>query len=157
MLLWHPAPDGSSSVPASLDAVVVALDQSMEALSILDPLESLGTAAGVKSYTLVHVAESRGAGKAGWSPLSAVQARANERAAPIRERLSAGGAEVSLQLVVAEDPSDGIIGIAHENGASLIAMTTHGMTGVRPTLVGSVGAQVLRKWEGALLIQRPKA
>jgi nucleotide-binding universal stress UspA family protein len=153
MLLLRPGPDGAPSLPKALEHVVVALDQSAFAQGILDPLAILGKAVGVSSYTLVHVADGKGAGKAGWAPLSAVQARAKERMAPLRERL--GGANVDLQVIVASDPSDGIIGVAREVGADLIAMTTHGMTGVRSTLVGSVAAQVLHKWNGLLLVQRP--
>lgn len=153
MLLFHPAPDGSSSVPKAIDRVVVALDQSAFALSILDPLERLGKAVGASSYTLVHVADDKGVGKAGWAPPSTILARTKERIGPLRERLE--GAEVDVQVITASDPSDGILGVAEETGADLIAMTTHGMTGVRPTLVGSVAAQVLHKWNGLLLVQRP--
>lgn len=156
MLLFHPGPDGPSAIPESIDRVVVALDHSPFAQSILEPVERLGKAVGVSTYTLVHVAESKGAGKAGWTPLLAVQARANERVAPIRERLGSEGAEVDIQVVMASEPSDGILGVAEQAGADLIAMTTHGMTGVRPTLVGSVAAQVLRKWHGPLLLRRPE-
>lgn len=157
MLLYHPGPDVESGAPPKLDRVVVALDHSAFAQSILEPVERLGKVAGVSSYTLVHVAESKGVGKAGWTPISAVQARANERVAPIRERLSASGAEVDIQVVMASEPADGILGVAEQAKADLIAMTTHGMTGVRPTLVGSVAAQVLRKWHGAVLLRRPEA
>lgn len=154
MLLLHPAPDGESSVPEAIDRVVVALDQSWFAQSILDPLERFGKAVGVSNYTLVHVADGKGVGKAGWAPLSTIQARAMERIAPLRERLGSD-VSVDVQLIVASDPSDGILGVAEQTGADLIAMTTHGMTGLRSTLVGSVAAQVLRKWNGPLLVERP--
>jgi nucleotide-binding universal stress UspA family protein len=153
MLLVHPGPDGASSVPEAIGSVVVALDQSAFAQSILDPLEKLGRAVGVSRYTIVHVAEGKGVGKAGWAPPSTILVHAQEQLAPLRERL--GGADVDLRVITASDPSAGILGVAEEVGADLIAMTTHGMTGVRPTLVGSVAAQVLHKWNGALLVQRP--
>ena len=153
MLLCHPARDGSSSVPKAIDRVVVALDLSPFAEKILDPIEKLGKAVGVSSYTFVHVVDGKGVGKAGWSPRASILAAAQERIAPLRERLE--GAEVVVRVVMASDPSDGILGVADGSGADLIAMTTHGMTGVRSTVVGSVAAQVLRKWNGALLVQRP--
>jgi len=157
MLLFHPGPDSSSEAPAAIERVVVALDHSSFAQSILEPLESLGRAAGVSSYTIVHAAESKGAaGRAGWTPVAAVQARANERMGPIRERLGADGAEVDLQVVIAAEPSDGILGVAQAANADLIAMTTHGMTGLRPTMLGSVASQVLRGWNGLLLLRRPE-
>lgn len=153
MLLFHPGPDGPSSVPKAIDRVVVAFDFSSFAERILDPLGSLGKAVGVSSYTFVHVVDGTGVGKSGWSPRSSVLTSAQERIAPFRERL--GGADVDIRVITASDPSDGILGVAEETGADLIAMTTHGMTGVRSTVVGSVAAQVLRKWNGALLVQRP--
>jgi hypothetical protein len=58
MLLLHPTPDDEPSVLSSFNHVVVVLDQSPFAQSILDPLASLGKAAGVSGYTLVHVAEN---------------------------------------------------------------------------------------------------
>lgn len=153
MLLYHPGANGDFHPPASIDRVVVALDQSAQALAILEPLQTLGKAVGVSSYTLVHVADGKGVGKPGWAPVSTILTRAQERIAPIRERL--GNAAVDIQVVMASDPGSGILGVAESTGADLIAMTTHGMTGVRPTLVGSVAAQVMRGWNGALLVQRP--
>jgi nucleotide-binding universal stress UspA family protein len=154
MLLYHPSEDGGS-VPEALARVVVALDHSAFAQSVLDPLEALGKAVGTSSYTLVHVAEDKAVGRAGWTPLSTVQARAMERVAPIRERLGGDEVEVDVQVVMASEPSEGILGVAEEVGADLIALTTHGMTGLRPTLVGSVAAQILRNWNGVLLLRRP--
>jgi nucleotide-binding universal stress UspA family protein len=63
---------------------------------------------------------------------------------------------VDVQVVMASDPSQGILGVADKVGADVIAMTTHGMTGVRPTLLGSVAAKVLHEWHGPLLIHRPQ-
>ena len=65
------------------------------------------------------------------------------------------GSDVDVQVIMASDPSEGILGVAEETGADLIAMTTHGMTGARPALFGSVAASVLRRWSGPLLVQRP--
>jgi nucleotide-binding universal stress UspA family protein len=156
MLLLHPTPDGEPALPETLDHVVVALDQSPFAHTILEPLASFGQAAGVTHYTLVHVAENKGAGRAGWTPLAAVQARALEQLDPVRERLQGPNVNVDVQVVMASDPSQGILGVADKVGADVIAMTTHGMTGVRPTLLGSVAAKVLHEWHGPLLIHRPQ-
>jgi nucleotide-binding universal stress UspA family protein len=152
MLLFHPRADVASPVPKSIDHVVVAVDESAHSQDILDPLARLGKAVGVSRYTLVHVADGKGAGKAGWEPLSTLQTRAEERLGPLREWL--GCSDVDVKVILGSNPSDGILSVAQEIGADLIAMTTHGMTGVRPTLFGSVAAQVLHKWNGALLVQR---
>lgn len=157
ILLFHPEHESISGASETIDRVVVALDSSTYAQGILEPLQTLGRAVGVSSYTIVHVAEGRAVGKAGWTPISTVQARANERIAPIRERLAADGAEVDIKVVLASDPGEGILGVAKAVDADLIAMTTHGMTGLRPTLMGSVASHVLHKWHGALLLRRPEA
>lgn len=155
MLLLHPTEDGPPA-PEAFNHVVVPMDASSFAQSILDPLASLGKAAGVSNYTLVHVAENKGAGRAGWTPLAAVQARAAEQLDPIRTRLSGPNVEVDVQVVMADDPSAGILGVADKVGADVIAMTTHGMTGVRPTLLGSTASKVLQEWHGPLLLHRPE-
>jgi nucleotide-binding universal stress UspA family protein len=156
ILLIHPGPEGPSP-EVTIDHVAIALDASAYAQTILPTVETLGAATGVSRYTIVHVAESKGAGKAGWSPASAVQVRAQEHLGAIRDRLGTGGAEVDLRVVMSSDPSEGILGVAEEVGADLIAMTTHGMTGLRPTLMGSVAAAVLHGWHGPLLLRRPQA
>jgi nucleotide-binding universal stress UspA family protein len=62
---------------------------------------------------------------------------------------------VDVQVVMASDPSEGIVGVADKVGADIIAMTTHGMTGVRTTLLVSVASKVLHDWHGPLLLHRP--
>ena len=157
MLLLHADAGDEPPVVKALDHVVVALDQSSFAQSILDPLASFGKAAGVSSYTLVHVVDGKGTGRAGWTPLAAVQARAMEHLDPVRARLQEPDVDIDVQVVMASDPSEGILGVAEKVGADLIAMTTHGTTGIRSTLLGSVAAHVLRDWYGPLLLQRPGA
>lgn len=153
ILLLHPG-DGRAVGP--LDNVVVALDGSSFALSIFGPLQSFGVAAGVKSYTLVHVADNRGVGEAGWAPMTTLQSRAQEQLEGFRSRLAGTDARIDVRVVQASDPSEGILETARTVGAGLIAITTHGMTGLRPTLLGSVAAKVLHSWEGPLLLQRPQ-
>ena len=41
-------------------------------------------------------------------------------------------------------PADTIVRMAHERGADLIVMGTHGHTGLRHVLLGSVAEQVVR-------------
>lgn len=155
ILLFHPDPQSQAS--QKIERVVVALDSSAQAQGILEPVAELGQAVGVESFTIVHVKEGKRAGKAGWSPASAMQLQAQEHLGPIRDQLGANGANVDIRVVVASHPSDGILEVAKEVDADLIAMTTHGMTGLRPTLMGSVAADVLHRWHGPLLLRRPEA
>lgn len=157
VLLFHAGSEDSAESGAGIDRVVIALDRTAYSQMILDPVETLGKAAGVSHYTIVHVADGTRVGKAGWTPSSVVQARTSEYLAPVRERLGADGAQVDVHVVTASDPSDGILRVAREVEADLIALATHGMTGLRPTLTGSVASQVLHKWHGSLLLRRSVA
>lgn len=154
VLLFHAGPLDSAETRGAIDRVVIALDRTADSQTILDPVETLGEAAGVSSYTIVHVANENRVGKAGWTPSSVIQARAREDLTPVLERLGADGAQVDVHVVAASDPSEGILRVAREVDADLIALTTHGMTGLRPTLTGSVASHVLHKWHGSLLLRR---
>jgi len=157
VLLFHSGSEDPAESRGTIDRVVIALDRTAYSQLIVDPVETLGSAAGVSGYTIVHVTDKTGVGKAGWTPTSVAQARVNEDLAPVRERLGAGGAQVDVHVVMASDPTDGILRVATDVGADLIALATHGMTGLRPTLTGSVASQVLRKWHGSLLLRRSVA
>ena len=57
-------------------------------------------------------------------------------------------------LVRSGDPAEGILGCAKAEGASLISMSTHGRSGVRRTLFGSVAEAVIRSSPLPVLIVR---
>jgi nucleotide-binding universal stress UspA family protein len=54
-----------------------------------------------------------------------------------------------------EEPSTGIIAAAAERAIDLVVMATHGRTGLRRDIVGSVAGDVLRKGSAPLLLVRP--
>lgn len=60
-------------------------------------------------------------------------------------------------IVVDGPPVDKILECADLHGIDLIAMSTHGRTGLRRWLYGSVTAKVMRGFEGHMLIVRPPA
>jgi len=47
--------------------------------------------------------------------------------------------------VLSGDPVEAIVGFAHEHGADLIVMATHGRGGLSHMLMGSVAEQIVRK------------
>ncbi|HBY95093.1 MAG TPA: hypothetical protein DEP84_14225 [Chloroflexi bacterium] len=53
------------------------------------------------------------------------------------------------------DPADEIVSAAGEEGADLIAMTTHGRTGLRRLVLGSVAERVLHRVSVPVLLVRP--
>jgi nucleotide-binding universal stress UspA family protein len=53
------------------------------------------------------------------------------------------------------DPAQEIIAFARDTGVDLVAMATHGRTGLRPLIMGSVAEQVMRRLTIPVLLVRP--
>jgi len=77
------------------------------------------------------------------------------RLAEYARRLTPAGASVAT-IFVDEEPVRGISRIAEETGANLIVMATHGRTGLRRALIGSVTESVLREAEIPVLTVTPR-
>jgi nucleotide-binding universal stress UspA family protein len=81
------------------------------------------------------------------APLEDVEGRrrdAEEYLAPVAAALRARGVETAW-MVRRGRPADEILAAAEESSADLIAMATHGRTGVGRLLFGSVAEAVLRR------------
>lgn len=74
----------------------------------------------------------------------------------VRERLSADGVPATARVVVG-DPAMRIAQIAEESDASLIALSTHGRSGVARVLRGSVAEETLRIAPVPVLLANPFA
>jgi nucleotide-binding universal stress UspA family protein len=88
--------------------------------------------------------------------LEDVQARfadAREYLAPLAAELAAAGVRVQTEVRRGE-PVQEIVDTAHETGADLIAMTTHGRSGLGRLLFGSVAEAVLREAEIPVFLMR---
>ncbi len=80
-------------------------------------------------------------------------AEARRYLAPIAESLASRGIRVRTEARHGE-PVTEILACAREVGADLIAMTTHGRTGLGRLLFGSVAEAVLRQAEIPVLLMR---
>lgn len=80
-------------------------------------------------------------------------ADAREYLAPLAARLAAAGVRATID-VRRGDPVTEIIAGAREAGADLIAMTTHGRSGLGRLLFGSVAEAVLRQTEVPVFLMR---
>lgn len=80
-------------------------------------------------------------------------AEAREYLAPIAARLESRGVRVDV-VVRHGRPAEEILAAARERGADLIAMTTHGRSGIGRLLFGSVTEAVLRHAEIPVLALR---
>lgn len=78
---------------------------------------------------------------------------AGELLAVAKQRVEADGCTATVAIVSGE-PADCIITNAEDEQADLIAMTTHGHTGLERWMLGSVAEKVLRGSSVPLLVQR---
>ena len=74
----------------------------------------------------------------------------------LRDRLEWEGVRAEYRIRLG-DPATEILEVARERGADLIAMTSHGRSGLRRILMGSVTEEVLRESEIPLLVTTPEA
>lgn len=77
--------------------------------------------------------------------------------ADVESRLSAEGISVKTAAIEGNRPGETIIGYAQENGMSLIVMATHGHTGFKQLLLGSVATRVLHESPVPVLLIRPES
>jgi nucleotide-binding universal stress UspA family protein len=92
----------------------------------------------------------------GEDPASRVQ-RATVRATlgTKAEEFAPRGLAVRPQVVVDDDPADGIVRYAAENDFDLVAMATRSRGGLERLLLGSIADRVLRKAKTTLLLWNP--
>jgi nucleotide-binding universal stress UspA family protein len=144
----------SSASPVHDDApfhrVLIPLDGSSVAESVLPYARRL--AGGGSHLILVQVVTPTPVAAALEAPASAqIIAEADERARVdaqaylerMSDRLRRDGREVTA-LVLLGDPATVITNVAREHAVELIAMTTHGRTGLSRLMFGSVAEHVLR-------------
>lgn len=92
-------------------------------------------------------------------PIYATQIEQNERSElelelePERHILEQAGFNVHVAVRFG-DPAEEIVALAEQSHANMIAMATHGRTGLRQLLMGSVAKQVLRRVDIPVLMLR---
>jgi nucleotide-binding universal stress UspA family protein len=141
-----------------LDRILLTTDLSDESLRAFAPLASLAKAQHA-SVTLLHVVEDtpitpRGAAFA--APISLPGAEADQRRAEewLGERAgnAFAGLPVDVKVIRAPNVGEAIPGYAKDHGYDLIAMATHGRTGFRALVMGSVASAVLRHADRPVLV-----
>lgn len=133
--------DESKRAFAPVRALAARLGQSVTLLSVIEDLPFEPTAGG-----LMAVYPDRTQVKRDWE--TAMQAAAD-----------AFGRDLCKQAVVVEaaDVPRAIVEYAHAQKADFIAMATHGRSGLRRLLLGSVAEQVVRHAHVPLLLYPPSA
>jgi nucleotide-binding universal stress UspA family protein len=77
--------------------------------------------------------------------------------AGLESRLSSQGIKVKTESVEANRAADTITDYAQKNGMELIIMATHGYTGFKKLMLGSVASGVLNQSHVPVLLIRPEA
>lgn len=75
----------------------------------------------------------------------------------VESRLSSQGMKVKTEFVEANRPADTITDYAQKNGMELIIIATHGYTGLKKLMIGSVASGVLNQSHVPVLLIRPEA
>jgi nucleotide-binding universal stress UspA family protein len=160
LLILRPSENGEEPLkPMRVEHVLVGLDGSDESEAILAPVRALGKM-GAK-VTLLHVVSEGGMFGAEGFPLrpdglERIMDRADEYLDSVARGLEADLGHVSLHVEMAANPAKGILHVAESLGADLVAMATHGRTGLRRALLGSVADKVLRAATRPVLLKKPE-
>ena len=159
LLVLPPAENGDEAKkPMKIEHVLVSLDGSHESEAILDPVRALGRM-GVK-VTLFHVVPGEmGSGGMAFPlaaiPIEPIMDQADEYLKSVAGRLEEEIGQVSIHVEMAANPAKGILDLAESLGVDLLAMATHGYTGLRRALLGSVADKVLRGTTRPVLLKKP--
>jgi nucleotide-binding universal stress UspA family protein len=84
-------------------------------------------------------------------------AYAGKYLANVETRLGAEGIKVKTEVVEANRPASAITDYARKNGIELIVIATHGYTGMKRLMLGSVALSVLHDSHAPVLLIRPEA
>lgn len=147
----------------NIEHVVIPLDGSGLAEQIIEPALALGTCMEAK-YTLLHVVEP--VTRFDHSPVTTTadasfretewRQRAAERYLDdVAQRLRAKGQQVATMVVHAPQPALAILEEARQRRNTVVAMATHGRSGLTRRLVGSIADKVLRGATMPVLLYRP--
>lgn len=84
-------------------------------------------------------------------------ASARKYLAGVESRLSAEGIKVKTEAIEANKPAGAITEYAQKNGIAMIVIATHGYTGMKKLMLGSVALSVLHDSHVPVLLIRPEA
>jgi nucleotide-binding universal stress UspA family protein len=83
--------------------------------------------------------------------------KSREYLARVQSRLSSEGIKVKTETIESNGPSHTITDYAQKNGVDLIVIATHGYTGMKKMMLGSIALKVLHESNVPVLLIRPDA
>ena len=150
----------------SVSEILVTLDGSALSESALEPALELARLYGARA-TLVRLVEYPNRTESVYLPdaVEAIEERLEESRAAAHDELERiatrlrtdGGSPVDLETRVVVHAAEGILDVAGEREADLIAIASHGRGGLRRLVLGSVADKVLRGSPIPVLIVRAEA
>jgi nucleotide-binding universal stress UspA family protein len=87
----------------------------------------------------------------------AIMDKSREYLARVQSRLSSEGIKVKTETIESYGPSQAITDYAQKNGVDLIVIATHGYTGMKKMMLGSIALKVLHESNVPVLLVRPEA
>jgi nucleotide-binding universal stress UspA family protein/predicted transcriptional regulator len=157
------APEGVPARPADLSRLLVPLDGSPLAERALDLAQALAPVDATLTLARVVAPVERampGVGAVGFSVDAVATEHAADEARAYLDRIrdTLAGGRYAVQSVVRHGrTADEILTAAREANASLIVLSTHGRTGLRRWLLGSVADAVVRGAETPVLLVSTRA
>jgi nucleotide-binding universal stress UspA family protein len=140
--------------------ILAPLDGSETGGAAMHDAEALALKSGA-SMVLVHVLPAPHAVEASWlGPefsefVKAMHDAGQKYLDKVEARLSARGIDVQVRIV-SGDPAGKIIEVAREEKADLIAMSTHGRSGIARWVLGSVADKILHESKIPMWLVRPR-
>ncbi|TKX85053.1 universal stress protein [Halorubrum sp. SS5] len=134
---------GDEAVPYPYEDVLVPTDGSPTATAALDRAIPIAERAGATVHVL-SVVDTGGIGVGDHVEVDVLSEYADDAVAAGVERVEAAGLEAVGAVEVASSPARGILSYVDDSGVDLVAMGTHGRTGVGRSLLGSVAERTLR-------------
>jgi nucleotide-binding universal stress UspA family protein len=148
--------------------VLVPLDGSEMAECTLGEVKALvkdGFAGEINVLNIVKIdipwAQMKNEANTGSFDINAVRdqayASAKQYLVDLESRLASEGIKVKTAFVEANRPAETIVEYARKNGMDMIIIATHGHTGLKKMLLGSVASGVLNESHVPVLLIRPEA
>jgi nucleotide-binding universal stress UspA family protein len=140
--------------------ILAPLDGSETGGAAMHDAEAIALKTGA-SMVLVHVLPAPHAVEARWlgseftSFVKAMHDAGQKYLSKVESRLSARGLDVKVRIV-SGDPAGKIIEVAREEKADLIAMSTHGRSGIARWVLGSVADKILHESKIPMWLVRPR-
>ncbi|MCE9529752.1 MAG: universal stress protein, partial [Planctomycetes bacterium] len=132
--------------------IVIPLDGSALAERIIEPAAKLGKAAGA-AYSLLLVLDK--SSTLGGAASEAAQNQAAAYLGRIVHRLRAESLLVDADVIQAAKAAEAILEFVAQRGNPVIALATHGRSGLQRLILGSVADKIIRGATMPVLIYHP--